>query len=59
VSDASNNIELMLVNIVRENFEGYTRHKVEWARKARCIQGMIVNPTKRGFSGMVHEQLNQ
>ncbi len=32
VSDPESNIELMLMNTVRENFEGYTRHKVERAR---------------------------
>jgi len=57
VSDASSNIELILVNMVRENFEGYLCHKVEKAKEARCIQGMIVNPTEREFAGMVHEQL--
>jgi len=34
VSDASSNIELMLVNTVRENFEGYSRHDVEKAKEA-------------------------
>ena len=34
VSNASSNIELMLVNTVRENFEGYTRHEVKKAREA-------------------------
>ena len=33
VSDASSNIELMLVNTVRENFERYTHNEVE---KAAC-----------------------
>ena len=45
VSDAESNIELMLVNTVRENFEGYSCHKVKKAREAQRIQGMIVNPT--------------
>ena len=57
VSDASSNIELMLVNTVRENFEGYSCHKVEKAKEARRIQGMIANPTEREFAGMVPEQL--
>ncbi len=46
VSDASSNIELMLVNTTRENFEGFMCHKVEKAREARRIQGMIANPTR-------------
>ncbi len=33
VSDPESNIELMLVNTVRGNFEGYTYHKVERARE--------------------------
>ncbi len=51
------NIELMLVNTVRGNFEGYTCHEVKRAREAWRIQGMIANPTEREFTGMVHEQL--
>jgi hypothetical protein len=43
VSDASSNVELMLVNTVRKNFKGYTRQDVERAREAQCIQGMIAN----------------
>ncbi len=56
VSDPSSNMELMLVNTVRDNFEGYTRQDVERAREAQRIQGMIANPTKREFAGMVHEK---
>jgi hypothetical protein len=55
VSDASSNIELMLVNTVRENFKGYLRNEFEKAKEARRIQGMIANPTKREFAGMVRE----
>ncbi len=47
----------MLVNTVRGNFEGYTRKEIERAREARCIQGMIANPTEREFSAMVCEKL--
>jgi hypothetical protein len=57
VSDPSSNVELMLVNTVRENFKGYTRQDVERAREARRIQRMIANPTKREFAGMVREKL--
>jgi hypothetical protein len=34
VSDPSSNMDLMPVNTVRENFEGYTRQDVERAREA-------------------------
>ncbi len=57
VSDPESNIELMLVNIVGGNYEGYTRHKVERAREVQHIQGMIANPTEREFAGMVHEHI--
>ena len=57
MSDASSNIELMLVNTARENFEGHSRHEVDKAKEARHIQGMIANPTEREFAGMVREQL--
>ncbi len=57
VSDPSSNVDLMLVNTVRENFEGYTRHDVERAREAQRIQGMIANPTEREFAGMVWKKL--
>jgi hypothetical protein len=57
VSDKNSNIEIMLVNTVGGNFEGYTHHDIERAKEARCIQGMIANPTEREFAEMVHEQL--
>ncbi len=57
VLDPESNIELMLLNIVRGNFEGYTCHKVKRAREAQHIQGMIANPTEREFAGMVREQI--
>ena len=57
VSDANSNIELMLVNTVRENFEGYSRHEIERAKEARRIQGMIANPTEREFAGIMREKL--
>jgi hypothetical protein len=49
--------EYVLVNTVRGNFEGYTRHKIKKAQEARRLQGMIRNPTKQEFAGMVHEKL--
>ncbi len=57
ISDPRSNVELMLVNTVRENCEGCTRQDVKRAREAQCIQGMSANPTKRGFAGMVFEKL--
>jgi hypothetical protein len=57
VSDENSNIEMMLVNTVQGNREGYTRQDIERAKEARRIQGMIANPTEREFAGMVCEQL--
>jgi hypothetical protein len=57
MSNDESNIGLMLVNTVRENFEGYTHKEIKRAREARRIQGMIVNPTEREFSGLVREKL--
>jgi hypothetical protein len=34
VSDENSNIEMMLVNTVRGNFEGYTRHDIEKTKEA-------------------------
>jgi hypothetical protein len=47
----------MMVNTVRANFEGYTKHNIEKVQEARHLQGMIGNPTERDFVGMVHEKL--
>jgi hypothetical protein len=55
VSDKNSNIEIMLVNTVQGNFEGYTHHNIERAKEAQRIQGMIANPTEREFAGMVRE----
>jgi hypothetical protein len=43
--------------MVQENFEGFTKRKVERAHEAQCLQGMIGDPTEREFAGMVHEKL--
>jgi hypothetical protein len=52
VSDENSNIEMMLMNTVRGNFEGYTRHDIKRAKEAQLIQGMIANPTEMEFAGM-------
>ncbi len=49
--------EYVLVNTVQGNFEGYTRHEIKKAQEARRLQGMIENPTKQEFVGMVREKL--
>jgi hypothetical protein len=53
----SSDEEFVMVNTVKGNFEGYTKHELKKAQEARCLQGMIGNPTERKFAGMVHEKL--
>ena len=47
----------MMVNTVRKNFEGYTKHNVKKAQEARHLQGMTGSPTDREFAEMVRENL--
>jgi hypothetical protein len=49
--------ECMMVTTVWGNLEGDTRHKIEKAKEARRLQGMIGNPTKKELAGMAHEKL--
>ncbi len=46
----------MMVNTVRKNFKGFTKHEIKMAQEARRLQGMIGNPTDREFTAMVHEK---
>jgi hypothetical protein len=46
----------MLVNTIRGNFEGYTIHEIKKAQEARRLRGMIGNPTKQEFAGMLCEK---
>jgi hypothetical protein len=57
VTDKDSRVEWMLVNMVRANFEGFTRREAEKAYDARRLQGMIGNPTKSEFAGMVCDNL--
>ena len=47
VTKEDNNFKHMLVNTVRDNFEGFIKHEVEKATEARRLQRMIGNPTGR------------
>jgi hypothetical protein len=51
------NKEYVLVNTVCSNFEGYTRHNIEKAHKARRLQEMIGNSIEQELTGMVLEKL--
>jgi hypothetical protein len=57
LSDPRDNVELMLVNTVRENFEGFTREDIKRAREAQHIQDMVAISTERDFARMVHGTL--
>ena len=43
----------MLVQTVRNNFEGFTKKEVKTAKTVRGLQGMIGSPSKKDFGGMV------
>jgi hypothetical protein len=47
----------MHVQMVRENYRGYTKKKVLKAKEARQAQAMIGNLSKRDFKGMVSNHL--
>ena len=44
---------LSFVQMVRGNIEGFTKHEVKDAQKARKAQAMLGHPTNRDFLGMV------
>ncbi len=56
-SEDGSNFKCMLVNTVRDNFEGHTKHNIAKAKEAQRLQGMVGNPTNKEFKGMVCEQL--
>jgi hypothetical protein len=57
VLTASEEAGTMLVQTVRQNYEGYTKRKILHAKEARCAMGMIRNPSKKDFKNMVRENL--
>jgi hypothetical protein len=56
-SKDNSNFECMLVNTVRDNFEGHTKRNIAKAKEAQRLQGMVGNHTDKEFKGMVHERL--
>ena len=48
-SEDSSNFECMLVNTVRDNFEGHTKQDIVKAKEDRRLQGMVGNPTDKEF----------
>jgi hypothetical protein len=57
ITDKGSKVEWMLVNMVQDNFEGFTRREVEKASEVQRLQGMISNHSQREFAGMVHKNL--
>jgi hypothetical protein len=57
ITNKDSTVEWMLVNTMWANFEGFTRREVEKGNEVQRLQGMIGNPTKREFAGMVSEKL--
>jgi hypothetical protein len=55
-SEDSSNFECMLVNTVRDNFEGHTKQDIVKAKEDRRLQGMVGNPTDKEFKRMVREK---
>ena len=53
-SEEESNFGCMLVNIVRDNFKGHTKHDIAKAREAQRLQGMVGD---KEFKGMVREKL--
>jgi hypothetical protein len=47
------------VQTVRENYEGYTKREILKAKEARWAQGLIGNPSKSNFRGMVRGNMIQ
>jgi hypothetical protein len=50
-------IETALVQTVQGNYEGYTKKNILKAKEARRAQGMIGNPSKKDYKGMVSGNL--
>jgi len=46
------NDAVMLLQTIQGNYKGYTRRKVEMAREARKLQGMIGHPSEAEFNKM-------
>jgi hypothetical protein len=50
-------IETALVQMVQGNYKGYTKKDILKAKEARRAQGMIGNPSKKDYKGMVSGNL--
>jgi hypothetical protein len=45
------------VNTICDNFEGFTKHQVKNAERARRLMNMVATPSKRDFQCLVHHNL--
>ncbi len=59
VQTSSKEAAKVLVQTVRQNYEGYTKRKILEAKEARRAMGMIGNPSKEDFKGTVRGNMIQ
>jgi hypothetical protein len=59
VQTGSEEVVKVLVQTVRENYEGYTKRKILEAKEARQAMGMIRNLSKEDFKSMVRGNMIQ
>jgi hypothetical protein len=49
--------EMLFVQTVHGNYEGYTKREVTQAKEARRAQAMMENPSEKHYKGMVSSNL--
>jgi hypothetical protein len=47
----------LFAQTIWQNYEGYTKREILQAKEARCTMGMIGNPSKSDFKGMVRANM--
>ena len=47
----------ILMMIVNENIEGYTKQAIDGAMKVLCLQGMMGHPLQHDFENLICDQL--
>ncbi len=56
-SEEGSKLECMLINTVRDNFEGHRKQDIAQAKEAQRLKGMVGNPMDKELKGMVCEKL--
>ena len=57
VQTGSEDAATALVQMVQQNYEGFTKKKVLQAKEVRCTMGLIGNPSETDFKGMVSNNM--